>query len=96
MIGPSAMPNGFLNQKQLGRSGLTVGRLGLGSSYGAPTGAYEQEVGISYDWAAEAAFRLGINPRGVITPRTQSNGAAHASTTCGSTASSPDGCSDEA
>jgi aryl-alcohol dehydrogenase-like predicted oxidoreductase len=36
------MQNNFLTPRLLGRSGLTVGRLGLGSSFGAPAGAYEQ------------------------------------------------------
>ncbi len=44
------MTNDFLMPRVLGRSGLTVGRLGLGSSYGAPAGAYEQafERGCNY------------------------------------------------
>lgn len=41
MTKPSAMQNDFLTPRLLGRSGLTVGRLGLGSSYGAPARAYE-------------------------------------------------------
>ena len=36
------MPGDFRESRVLGRSGLTVGRLGLGSSYGAPAAAYEQ------------------------------------------------------
>lgn len=39
----------FTTPRLLGRSGLTVGRLGLGSSYGAPAAAYE------------AAFERGCN-----------------------------------
>jgi aryl-alcohol dehydrogenase-like predicted oxidoreductase len=44
------MQNDFLTPRLLGRSGLTVGRLGLGSSYGAPARAYEQafERGCNY------------------------------------------------
>lgn len=44
------MPNDFLTPRVLGRSGLTVGRLGLGSSYGAPASAYERafERGCNY------------------------------------------------
>ena len=44
------MQNEFLNPRLLGRSGLMVGRLGLGSSYGAPADAYEQafERGCNY------------------------------------------------
>jgi aryl-alcohol dehydrogenase-like predicted oxidoreductase len=40
----------FLTPRLLGRSGLTVGRLGLGSTYGAPARAYEQafERGCNY------------------------------------------------
>lgn len=41
--------NDFEKPRRLGRSGLTVGRLGLGSSYGAPAAAYE------------AAFERGCN-----------------------------------
>jgi aryl-alcohol dehydrogenase-like predicted oxidoreductase len=44
------MTNDLLTPRVLGRSGLTVGRLGLGSSYGAPSSAYEQafERGCNY------------------------------------------------
>src|ERR1039457_2707154 len=42
MTDPLPMQNNFLTPRLLGRSGLTVGRLGLASSYGAPAGAYEQ------------------------------------------------------
>jgi aryl-alcohol dehydrogenase-like predicted oxidoreductase len=41
---------GFGEPRVLGRSGLTVGRLGLGSSYGAPAAAFERafECGCNY------------------------------------------------
>lgn len=44
------MQNDFTTPRMLGRSGLMVGRLGLGSSFGAPAGAYEQafERGCNY------------------------------------------------
>lgn len=44
------MENDFRQPRVLGRSGLTVGRLGLGSSYGAPAPAYERafEHGCNY------------------------------------------------
>jgi aryl-alcohol dehydrogenase-like predicted oxidoreductase len=50
MTNPSPMQNDFLTPRLLGRSGLVVGRLGLGSSYGAPAGAYEEafEHGCNY------------------------------------------------
>ena len=50
MTAPSPMPIDFLVPRLLGRSGLTVGRLGLGSSYGAPASAYEMafERGCNY------------------------------------------------
>jgi aryl-alcohol dehydrogenase-like predicted oxidoreductase len=50
MTDPSPMQNDFLTARLLGRSGLMVGRLGLGSSYGAPASAYEQafERGCNY------------------------------------------------
>lgn len=40
----------FLEPRVLGRSGLKVGRLGMGSSYGAPAAAYEEafERGCNY------------------------------------------------
>jgi aryl-alcohol dehydrogenase-like predicted oxidoreductase len=40
----------FLEPKVLGRTGLKVGRLGMGSSYGAPAAAYEEafERGCNY------------------------------------------------
>jgi len=49
MTEPAPIPNDFTALRVLGRSGLTVGRLGLGSSYGAPARAYE------------AAFERGCN-----------------------------------
>ena len=50
MTEPSPVPNDFLTPRLLGRSGLMAGRLGLGSSYGAPASAYEQafERGCNY------------------------------------------------
>jgi len=50
MTEPSARQDDFRIPRLLGRSGLTVGRLGLGSSYGAPAAAYEQafERGCNY------------------------------------------------
>jgi len=44
------MSDDFLTPRMLGRSGLTVGRLGLGSSYGAPASAWERafERGCNY------------------------------------------------
>src|ERR1035437_117059 len=50
MTDASPMQHDFLTPRLLGRSGLTVGRLGLGSSYGAPASAYEQafERGCNY------------------------------------------------
>ncbi len=42
---------GFVEQVTLGRTGLSVGRLGVGSSYGVPTGALERafhEHGVNY------------------------------------------------
>jgi hypothetical protein len=40
----------FEKRRFLGKTGLSVGRLGVGSSYGAPTEAYEEafERGINY------------------------------------------------
>ena len=44
------MENDFRMPRVLGKTGLTVGRLGLGSSYGAPAAAYEKafEQGCNY------------------------------------------------
>jgi aryl-alcohol dehydrogenase-like predicted oxidoreductase len=67
------MTNDFLTPRVLGRSGLSAGRLGLGSSYGAPADAYERafDRGCNYfywgsarrDGMGEAIRHLAIRNR---------------------------------
>jgi aryl-alcohol dehydrogenase-like predicted oxidoreductase len=64
------MANDFRLPRVLGRSGLIVGRLGLGASYGAPAAAYERafECGCNYFyWGSYRTEAMGTAIRHLAT-----------------------------
>ena len=61
----------FNQRRVLGRTGLSVGRLGIGSSYGAPPEAYEKafEKGVTIFTVEPSVRNLWLKPYAIFSKK---------------------------